>query len=75
MNKYQRRQKAINKARRLLRIFRARSPFHAEFFADGGEYEHRLLKTHVPCSCHFCGNPRRYFGKVTIKEKLCKQQE
>ncbi|MBP8252150.1 MAG: hypothetical protein KAX40_07270 [Herpetosiphon sp.] len=51
MNKYQRRQEAIKKARRLLRILRAQSPRQREFYANHGIYERRLLKTRVPCSC------------------------
>lgn len=25
-------------------------------------------KTKVPCSCHMCGNPRRYWGYLPIQE-------
>lgn len=25
--------------------------------------------TRVPCSCHMCGNPRKFSGEVTIQEK------
>ena len=71
MNKYQRRQNGIKRARRLLRVLR--SIHHSEFYADGGEYEKRLLKTRVPCSCAMCGNPRRHFGKKTLQEKKSAQ--
>lgn len=27
------------------------------------------------CSCWMCGNPRRHFGEVTMKEKKEKQRE
>jgi len=29
----------------------------------------RLVATPTPCSCPMCGNPRKYFGYVTIQEK------
>ena len=25
-------------------------------------------KTRVPCSCYMCGNPRRHWGYITIKD-------
>ena len=25
-------------------------------------------KTRVPCSCYMCGNPRRHWGYITIRE-------
>ena len=27
-----------------------------------------LARTPAPCSCPMCGNPRRHFGKRTLKE-------
>lgn len=27
-----------------------------------------LAQTAAPCSCFACGNPRRYFGELTITE-------
>lgn len=72
MNKYQRRQIGIKKARRVLRVLR--SVHHSEFYANGGEYEKRLIKTRVPCSCPMCGNPRRHFGQKTLQEKKSAQQ-
>ena len=29
-------------------------------------------KTKVPCSCECCGNPRKWFNEVTVKEKKSK---
>ena len=31
-------------------------------------------KTPTPCSCWMCGNPRRYFGQMTIQEKRMFQE-
>ncbi len=28
-----------------------------------------LRNTGTPCSCSMCGNPRRYFGGITLQEK------
>lgn len=28
-----------------------------------------VVDTPCPCSCWMCGNPRRYFGELTIQEK------
>jgi hypothetical protein len=70
MNKYQRRQIGIKKARKVLRVLRAYNPRHRDFYRDGGEYEHRLIKTRVPCSCPMCGNPRRHFKKLTRQEEI-----
>jgi len=28
-----------------------------------------LARTRVPCSCHMCGNPRRWERKLTLKEQ------
>ena len=30
----------------------------------------KLASCHCkPCSCYMCGNPRKYFGSVTLREK------
>ena len=71
MNKYQRRQIGVKKARRVLRVLRACNPLHKEYYEIGGEYEHRLIKTRVPCSCYMCGNPRSHFKQRTRQELLC----
>lgn len=69
MNKLIRRQQGIQRARRLLRIYRARNsdPFDP-YYANGGRYEHMLRSTRVPCSCFGCGNPRRHAGRLTRQE-------
>lgn len=73
MNKHLRRLEGIKRARRILRIKRAmfsnRHMSEPDYFSDDGEYAKILIKTHVPCSCPMCGNPRRYFGERTIQEK------
>jgi len=28
-----------------------------------------ITKTPKPCSCHMCGNPRKYFNERTMQEK------
>lgn len=30
----------------------------------------RVLSTPKPCSCHMCGNPRKYFKDVTRQELI-----
>ena len=67
-NKLLRRQQGLRKVRRLLRIYRARFPHHSDWYAFGGEIEHQLLKTRVPCSCPMCGNPRHYRDQRTLQE-------
>jgi len=32
-------------------------------------------KTKVRCSCHACGNPRKYFGKKTYQELRMEESE
>jgi len=32
-----------------------------------------MLNTPARCSCYMCGNPRRYFGEVTMQEKKYKE--
>jgi hypothetical protein len=68
MNKRLRRQQGLRKARRLLRIYRAKFPHSLEWYDFGGKIEHHLLKTRVPCSCPMCGNPRRYRDQRTLQE-------
>jgi len=38
----------------------------------GSEYEKKLRRTRVPCSCHMCGNPRHKFkgkDRLTLADK------
>jgi len=38
----------------------------------GSDYEKKLRRTRVPCSCHMCGNPRRRASgkdRLTIADK------
>lgn len=32
-----------------------------------------LTKNNTVCSCWMCGNPRKYFGELTIQEKKYRQ--
>jgi sensor c-di-GMP phosphodiesterase-like protein len=32
-----------------------------------------LAKNNTVCSCWMCGNPRKYFGEVTVQERKFKQ--
>lgn len=70
MNKLQRRQEGIKRARRLVRLYRSWSWFTNGIFDDDAKWEKRLIKTRVPCSCPMCGNPRRHYGERTRQEKL-----
>lgn len=29
----------------------------------------QLSRTKTPCSCSMCGNPRKYFGELTMRER------
>ena len=33
-----------------------------------------LAKNNTVCSCWMCGNPRKYFGEITIQEKKSRQE-
>ena len=71
MNKLERRLKGIQKARRVLRIWRSRAwsiRHHDVYYDNGGQCEQMLRSTRTPCSCYMCGNPRR-LGEVTRQEK------
>lgn len=68
MNKYERRLAGIKKARRVLGIYRARSPF-TDYYEEDGEYEKVLRKTRTVCSCWMCGNPRKR-GELTKQELI-----
>ena len=70
MNKLERRQKGIARARRVLRVYRSCwfEVHHGDgYYDEGGEYEKTLIKTRVPCSCGMCGNPRK-LGEITRQE-------
>ncbi len=69
MNKLERRLEGIKKARKVLRVWRGCFGKKEDYYMDGGEAEKRLIKTRVPCSCLWCGNPRKHFGQVTRQEK------
>ena len=67
MNKYERRLKGINKAKKVLKVWRACAYDPMLFDVDDIIYQ-GLIKTRVPCSCPWCGNPRKHFGKITNQE-------
>ncbi|MFA5208236.1 MAG: hypothetical protein WC428_06365 [Candidatus Paceibacterota bacterium] len=35
----------------------------------------RVVNTPTPCSCWMCGNPRKYFYKITIQERKQKEKD
>ena len=65
-NKYDRRLKGIQKARKVLAVLRPGS--NSDFYDVGGVYEKELIHTRVACSCPDCGNQRRHFGRRTVQE-------
>lgn len=72
MNKLERRQKGIQKARRVLRVWRAVNHWRIvedDYYANGGLCEQGLRKTRAPCSCYMCCNPRKN-GERTRQEIL-----
>ena len=43
-----------------------------EAWCVGSEYEKKLRRTRVPCSCYMCGNPRRHWkgkDRLTLADK------
>jgi len=54
---------------------RRRSMLRAEWPRLGGEladdpaFIGSLVTTHTRCSCPMCGNPRRWFGELTLQER------
>lgn len=48
--------------------FRKRNKQHP-YWADGAVSEGIYASCKCTCSCWMCGNPRKYFGKVTIEEQ------
>jgi len=33
-----------------------------------------VVDTPTPCSCHMCGNPRKYWKEKTLQEKKAEQE-
>ena len=56
------------KARRLIRIEKARWGSPSAAFKDWDLIEKKSFATRVPCSCDMCGNLRKLEGK-TIQER------
>lgn len=66
----ERRQKGINRAKAVLRIWDACSVFegsHMEAFDKGDKYAKAMIHTRKPCGGFCCANARRFEGK-TIQE-------
>ena len=64
------------RARRVLRILRSGSMLHKRhFYADDSPAARRMFRTRTVCSCLYCGNPRRHFGKATRQERLARLRE
>jgi len=65
-----RRWEGLKRARRVLRVWRNyHSDANEGWYDHGSLQEQRLLRTRAACSCPMCGNPRRWFGEVTLQEK------
>ena len=59
------------KARKLAKIYDAYWQDRDHPYV-GSDYEKKLRRTRVPCSCAMCGNPRRHFKgeeRLTIADK------
>lgn len=37
----------------------------------GKHYHPKLVDNLANCSCTMCGNPRKWFGELTIQERRC----
>jgi hypothetical protein len=72
---YLRREAGKKKAKRVLRILRPSTTFNPDFYADDGDWAKKMLKTRVTCSRPCCGNPRKWFGQVTLQEKRAQLEE
>lgn len=57
-------QRAKRRAIRYLRWLWADEP---QWITERAVRQHAADR--APCSCHLCGNPRRFFGQVTRQEK------
>jgi len=68
-NKHQRLEMGRNKARKIIKAWRGWWG-HKEWLSEDGKIFKTLVHTRKPCSCHMCGNPRRYFGEVTKQERI-----
>jgi hypothetical protein len=53
----------VRRGLRVLRIWQAKS-----FGEPTKEQIHLFAKTRKPCSGPCCGNPRKHFGKKTVRE-------
>jgi len=67
MNKLERRQEGIKRARRLMRVYRSFG-VPGNWYDEDGMIFKRAIHTRVPCSCWMCRNPRKS-GEVTYQEK------
>ena len=66
-------QEGKKKARRQARFIDALA---TEPWCVGSEYEKKLRRTRVPCSCVMCGNPRHYFkGKDRLTQANKRQND
>jgi len=65
------RQRMIARAyRKGLLLWRAGGPDGVEKIRDfAREYAQQNHRHLAACSCHMCGNPRRYWGEVTMPER------
>jgi hypothetical protein len=42
--------------------------YYGGVFKDNPRKINQLTRTHTPCSCFMCGNPRRYQKTPTLRE-------
>ena len=64
-------QEGKRKARKLAKIYDAYSQDKDHPYV-GSDYEKKLRRTRVPCSCYMCGNPRRHWkgkDRLTLADK------
>jgi hypothetical protein len=57
------------RAQKILKSWRQTTPPRRQFlYTDDSPIAKRLIRTRKPCSCPFCGNPRRHFNQLTRQE-------
>jgi len=66
-NKAWRRKQEVRKKKKVVREYYNWWP------DDSGEWDSRTIgmRSHSPkwCSCHMCGNPRKYYNEQTLQER------
>lgn len=57
------------------RIKRRVKEYYGGAFRGDARHVGRLAHTRTPCSCWMCGNPRRYEGEPTLRERREREEE